>query len=85
MKPAPKVNKKWWNFRTPRDIIEMSVYGVCAFWGRKLHMPSKKVRMYFVYASFLTMGSPIIIYLTMAFVLNLRNMIRSKRNPVWDI
>lgn len=68
-----------------RDAIEWSIFGVCAYLGRKLDMPSKRIRMYFVYASFLTLGSPVIIYLTMAFVLNLRFMIKSKRNPVWDI
>ena len=68
-----------------RDFIESSVYGVCSYLGRKLNMPSKKVRMFFVYASFLTLGSPVIIYLTLAFILNLRFMIKTKRNPVWDI
>ncbi|HUH74924.1 MAG TPA: hypothetical protein VLZ75_11040 [Chitinophagales bacterium] len=68
-----------------RDFIESSIYGVCAYLGRKLDMPSKKVRMFFVYASFLTLGSPVIIYLTLAFILNLRFMIKTKRNPVWDI
>lgn len=68
-----------------RDIIEMNVYGVCAYLGRKLSMPSKKVRLFFIYTSFITFGSPIIIYLILTFVLNLRYMINNKRNPVWDI
>lgn len=68
-----------------RDFIESSIYGVCAYLGRKLDIPSKKVRLFFVYATFLALGSPIIIYLSMAFILNLRFMIKTKRNPVWDI
>ncbi|MCB0503798.1 MAG: PspC family transcriptional regulator [Bacteroidetes bacterium] len=68
-----------------RNIIESSIFGVCAWLGRKLMMPSKKVRMYFIYVSFLTLGSPILIYLTLTFVLNLRYMVKSSRNPVWDI
>lgn len=68
-----------------RDAIEWSIFGVCAYLGRKLDMPSKRIRMYFIYASFLTLGSPVILYLTLAFVLNLRFMIKGKRNPVWDI
>jgi phage shock protein C len=68
-----------------RDIIERRFYGVCSFLGRKMSIPSRRVRMFFVYASFLTMGSPIIIYLIIAFIMNLRNMIKTKRNPVWDI
>lgn len=71
--------------RTPRDVIEMSVYGVCSYLGRKLSIPSKKVRLFFIYASFLALGSPIIIYLILTFILNLRFMIKTSRNPVWDI
>ncbi len=72
-------------FRSPRDIFEMSIYGVCSFLGRKLSIPSKKVRLFFIYASFIALGSPVIIYLILTFVLNLRFMIKTKRNPVWDI
>lgn len=72
-------------FRSLRDIIEMSVYGVCSFLGRKLSIPSKKVRMFFIYTSFIALGSPVILYLILTFVLNLRFMIKTKRNPVWDI
>jgi phage shock protein PspC (stress-responsive transcriptional regulator) len=68
-----------------RNIIESRLFGVCAWLGRKLSMPSKKVRLFFIYATFLTLGSPVLIYLTMTFVLNLRYMIKGRRNPVWDI
>ncbi|MCB0509029.1 MAG: PspC family transcriptional regulator [Bacteroidetes bacterium] len=63
----------------------MNVYGVCAYLGRKLSIPSKKVRLFFIYTSFIALGSPIIIYLILTFILNLRYMINNKRNPVWDI
>ncbi|MCO5232471.1 MAG: PspC domain-containing protein [Chitinophagales bacterium] len=68
-----------------RNFIETSIYGVCAYLGRKLDIPSKRVRLFFVYASFLALGSPVIVYLTLAFVLNLRYMVKTQRNPVWDI
>ena len=76
---------KLFQFRSLRDIIEMSVYGVCSYLGRKLSMPSKRVRLFFIYTSFIALGSPVIIYLILTFVLNLRYMINNKRNPVWDI
>lgn len=72
-------------FKSLRDIIEVNIYGVCAFLGRNLSMPSKRVRLFFIYTSFIALGSPIIIYLILTFVLNLRYMIKTKRNPVWDI
>ena len=71
--------------RSLRDVIEISVYGVCSYLGRKLSMPSKRVRLFFIYTSFIALGSPIIIYLILTFILNMRYMINNKRNPVWDI
>ncbi|MCB9034361.1 MAG: PspC domain-containing protein [Chitinophagales bacterium] len=68
-----------------RDVIEANVYGVCAYLGRKMAIPSKKVRLFFIYTSFIALGSPIIIYLILTFILNLKYSIRSKRVPVWDI
>ena len=72
-------------FKSLRDIIEVNVFGVCSYLGRKLSMPSKRVRLFFIYTSFIALGSPIIIYLILTFILNLRYMIKNKRNPVWDI
>jgi len=72
-------------FKSLRDIIEANVYGVCSYLGRKLSIPSKRVRLFFIYTTFIALGSPIIIYLVLTFILNLRYMIKTKRNPVWDI
>lgn len=72
-------------YKSLRDVIEESIFGVCSFLGRKLSMPSKRVRLFFIYTSFIALGSPIIIYLILTFILNLRYMINNKRNPVWDI
>ncbi len=69
----------------PRDLIELSVFGLCTWIGNKIDLPSKKIRMFFIYVTFLALGSPIIIYLILTFVLNLRYMVKTKRNPVWDI
>ncbi|HNM31427.1 MAG TPA: PspC family transcriptional regulator [Chitinophagales bacterium] len=76
---------KLFQFKSLRDIIEMRIYGVCAYLGRKMSIPSKRVRLFFIYTSFIALGSPVILYLILTFVLNLRYMIKSKRNPVWDI
>ena len=68
-----------------RQLLELSFFGVCSYWGEKLSMPSKNIKLFFIYTSFLALGSPVIIYLSMAFLLNLRDYINGKRNPVWDI
>lgn len=68
-----------------RSFFDETVYGVCAYIGRKLNMPGKNIRLFFVYASFFTFGSPIIIYLIVAFWMKLKSMVNGKRNPVWDL
>jgi len=67
-----------------RKFLELQFFGVCAYWGEKLSMPSSAIRLFFIYATFVTFGSPVIIYLVMAFVLKLRDYIRGRRNPIWD-
>jgi phage shock protein C len=65
--------------------FERQAFGVCDWWGEKLSIKSSNIRLFFIYASFLTIGSPVIIYMIMAFVLNLRNMVRRQRGSVWDL
>ena len=68
-----------------KTYFERQAFGVCDWWGELLKIKSSNIRLFFIYTSFLTIGSPLIIYLIMAFVLNLRNMMRSKRGSVWDL
>lgn len=67
-------------------FFERYTFGVCAWWGKKLGLPSANIRKFFIYFSFLTLGSPIIIYLPMAFVLEHKYMFRlKKRKTIWDL
>ncbi|NNC96288.1 MAG: PspC family transcriptional regulator [Chitinophagales bacterium] len=68
-----------------RYFFENQAFGVCSYLGQKMEIPSKRIRIFFIYSSFIAMGSPVIIYLSMAFVLKLRNYIKEIRNPVWDL
>jgi phage shock protein PspC (stress-responsive transcriptional regulator) len=45
---------------------------------------SSRVRLYFIYVSCLTMGSPVLLYLIAAFWLNIRQYIRNRRNLMWQ-
>ncbi|MCZ2222524.1 MAG: PspC domain-containing protein [Chitinophagales bacterium] len=66
-----------------RAFLEIQAFGVCSTIGEKLGVASSRIRMWFIYISFLTMGSPLIIYMILAFWLNLKNYIYSaKRNPL---
>ena len=66
-----------------RYLIESNVFGVCTYLGDKLGISSITIRKYFIYISFLTMGSPVLFYFIIAFWMNIRNYILySKRNPL---
>lgn len=51
----------------------------------KLGMRATNVRLFFIYISFVTVGLGFGFYLTLAFVLKLKDMIRSKRSSVFDL
>lgn len=66
-----------------RVFLEIQAFGVCSSIGEKLGIASSRIRMWFIYISFITMGSPLIIYMILAFWLNIKNHIYSaKRNPL---
>ena len=65
-------------------FFEGHAFGVCTFLGEKLGVATSSIRLFFIYASFLTLGSPVIIYLSIAFVLNMRAHLR-KRRTIWDL
>jgi phage shock protein PspC (stress-responsive transcriptional regulator) len=66
-----------------RNIVEFSLFGVCTAIGEKMNLSIAKIRMWFIYISFLTFGSPIIIYFILSFWRNMRRYhFFSRRNPV---
>jgi phage shock protein PspC (stress-responsive transcriptional regulator) len=68
--------------------FEVQAFGVCQFLGSRLGIRATKIRMYFIYLSFFTAGSPIIIYFFLAFLIENRNRFKlnhMSRNSVWDI
>lgn len=66
-----------------RGFIEWQAFGVCSAIGRRLGIATSRIRTWFIYISFLTIGSPVIIYMIMAFWLNIKKYILSaKRNPL---
>lgn len=69
------------------DFFEKRAYGVCSWWGDKLGIRTHKVRLSFIYLSFLTFGSPLIIYLVMAFILENKEYFKPtrKRSNIWEL
>ena len=59
-----------------------SAFGVCSRLGEKLHFPIDSIRLFFIYSSFITLGSPVIIYVTLAMMMKIRKYLRRMNNPV---
>lgn len=64
-------------FDSNRHILEKSAFGVCQQVGEWMRINPATIRLYFIYASFITFGSPFILYLVMAFWLNIKKYISS--------
>lgn len=71
------------------SLLEFQLFGVCAWLGEKLGIKATSIRMYFIYLSFFTFGSPIIVYFVASFILEHKDYFRPKPQPkrhsVWDL
>ncbi|HLW18953.1 MAG TPA: hypothetical protein VKX33_01445 [Cyclobacteriaceae bacterium] len=63
-------------------FFQDSAFGVCSKLGEKLHFPIDSIRLFFIYSSFVTLGSPVIIYVTLAMMMKVRKYLRKMNNPV---
>ena len=66
-------------------FFEMRSFGVCDWWAKKIGIKRDKVRLGFIYASFLTIGSPLFIYMIMAWVLEHKHYFKLSRKENLDI
>ncbi len=69
-------------------FFELKSYGVCSWIARKSGINISKVRLGFIYASFVTLGSPLLIYLPMAWILENKHMFKlqkRKSSSIWEI
>ncbi len=66
-------------------FVEQRAFGVCTWLGKKMGIKTERVRMYFLYVTFGTLGSSVIIYLIIAFWLNIKNYQKEGRKTVWDL
>lgn len=66
-----------------KDFIEWKAFGVCSALGETFGIASSRIRLWFIYISFLTLGSPIVVYMILAFWMNLKKYIwLHRRNPL---
>ncbi len=72
-------------FQKVITFFEKQSFGVSTYLANKLNMSTSKVRLFFIYSSFLAVGFPILIYILAAVVLDIRNYMKKARLKVWDI
>jgi phage shock protein PspC (stress-responsive transcriptional regulator) len=68
-----------------RHVLERNGFHVSARLADRLGMRTTNVRLFFIYVTFFTVGLSFGLYLTMAFLLKLKDMIYTKRNSVFDL
>ena len=82
--PLNFVYMKWIKY-----ALEKSLFGVCSYLGDKMGLSTRSVRLSFVYLSFFTLGSPVILYFIMAFLLEHKKYFKpsyyKKKPSVWDL
>lgn len=66
-------------------FFEKQSFGVSAYLANRLNMSTAKVRLFFIYSSFLAVGFPILFYFLAAIVLDIRTYMKKVRLRVWDI
>jgi phage shock protein C len=69
-------------------FFEMRSFGVCSWWAQKIGIQTNKVRLGFLYATVIGLGSPLIPYLIMAWILEHKHYFgfkRSKRASIWEL
>ncbi len=49
------------------EFFERQAFGVCSWLGERMGLNPRRIRLSFIYLSFLAFGSPIFIYLVLKF------------------
>ena len=68
-----------------RYFFERNGFYVSTRLADRLGMRASNVRLFFIYISFVTVGLSFGFYLTLAFLLRLKDMIYTKRTSVFDL
>ncbi|MEJ7558218.1 MAG: PspC domain-containing protein [Pedobacter sp.] len=72
-------------FQKTITYFEKQSFGVCTYIAERLNMSIGKIRLFFIYSSFLAVGFPIVFYVLAALVLDIRGYIKKIRVRIWDV
>lgn len=68
-----------------RYYFERNGFDVSSRFADRLGMRAVNVRLFFIYISFVTVGLSFGVYLTLAFLLKLKDKVYTKRTSVFDL
>ena len=60
-------------------FVEEHAFGVCTYLGERMGIASSHIRLFFIYTTFISPTSPIIVYLILAFWLNMKKYMQAGR------
>lgn len=66
-------------------FFERYSFGVCTYLGEHFHVSIGKIRLFFIYISFIAVGLPLIFYFFAGIVLDFRNYIKRAGSGVTDL
>jgi phage shock protein PspC (stress-responsive transcriptional regulator) len=66
-------------------FFERYSFGVCTYLGEKFNVSITKIRLFFIYSSFLAVGFPLIVYIFAGIVLDIRNYVKRVHTRVMDL
>lgn len=71
-------------FKAILIFFEKQSFGVCTYIGERFSMSTSKIRLFFIYASVLSAGFPLLVYFFAAFYLGFKNYVKRIRTTIWD-
>lgn len=66
-------------------FFERYSFGVCTYLGEKFNISIAKIRLFFIYSSFLAVGFPLIFYIFAGIVLDIRNYVKKAHTRIMDL
>ncbi|CAM1342939.1 PspC domain-containing protein [Tenacibaculum amylolyticum] len=70
---------------TIRHFFERNGFDVSSRLADRMGIRTVNIRLFFIYISFVTVGLSFGLYLTMAFLLRLKDKVYTKRSSVFDL
>ncbi|RKR85220.1 phage shock protein C (PspC) family protein [Mucilaginibacter gracilis] len=65
-------------------FFERHSFGVCTYLGGRFNISINKIRLFFIYSSFLAVGMPLVFYFFAGIVLDIRNYVKRIHSRITD-